>query len=128
MRNTPAKLATSIVLILVLAPLSPMMAWHGHDHDEHGDMPAGEDCSSDGMPQRCAGLWSSACCDFTAASRATKDVPGGSGLQARHISVVATAPIGLLSAPTFAPFSPGFLLEDRAGPPLPRLLSTVLLI
>jgi hypothetical protein len=46
----------------------------------------------------------------------------------RRASVVATAPIGLLSAPTFAPFSPGFLLEDRAGPPLPRLLSTVLLI
>jgi hypothetical protein len=129
MRTSRGKLVTSIVLLAVLAPLAPAAAWHCGDHDEHGQMASGHDCSSDsGVRQRCAGLWASACCDFSSPSRPTKDVPGGFDLHARHFSAVASeADVGFPGPPpTLSALD--LLVEDRAGPPPPRLLSSVLLI
>lgn len=117
----------SILLLLVVAPLSPAMAWHCSDHPEPGAMGPGEDCS-EGEVHRCAGLWSSACCDFAAPARPTKDVPGGFGFQTRGVPVLVAELATVLSRPPLAHSTLDLLVEDRAGPLPVRLLTSVLLI
>lgn len=126
MRTTRARLATAVALLVVLAPLAPAMAWHCGDQREHAAMPAGDDCSDGGM-HRCAGLWSAACCEFSSPARPTRDVPGGFDL-AYATPVVVGAAAASLPLPPLSPSSLDLLAEDRAGPPPPRLLTSVLLI
>jgi hypothetical protein len=130
MRTTRARQLTSILLLLVVAPLSPAMAWHCGDHPEQGEMGPGDDCSegAEGEVHRCAGLWSSACCDFSSPARPTHDVPGGFGLHTRGVSVLVAELATVLSLPPLAHSTLDRLVEDRAGPPPARLLTSVLLI
>lgn len=126
MRITFGRLATSIVLLFVLAPLSPAMAWHCGDHGEHAQMPDGGDCPDQGV-QRCAGLWSAACCEFSSPARPTKDVPGGFD-HFHSAPAVLSTPANALRQPLRLQPLLDLLVEDRAGPLPPRLLSSVLLI
>ena len=75
-----------------------------------------------------AGLWSAACCYFAAPPRPTDSVPGGFDAETARAPVGIVHPIALLSSVFGAPLTLDFLLEDRAGPPPPRLLTSVLLI
>lgn len=124
--RTTGRLVTAVALLVVLAPLAPAMAWHCGDHREHGAMPAGDDCSDGGM-HRCAGLWSAACCEFSSPARPTRDVPGGFDL-ACATPVIVGAAAASLPLPPPSHSSLDLLVEDRAGPPPPRLLTSVLLI
>ena len=116
------QVAAAIVLIALLAPLAPLMAWHCDE-----GMLSEDDCA-DHTPRRCAGLWSAACCDFSSPPRPTNHVPGGADADPTG------APVGIVEAfstpPSVfrAPRTLDLLLEDRAGPLPPRLLTSVLLI
>ena len=121
-RKHRPQVAAAIVLIALLAPFAPLMAWHCDD-----GMISEDDCADD-MPRRCAGLWSAACCDFSSPPRPTDHVPGGFDADAPG------APVGIVEAfatpPSVfgAPLTLDLLVEDGAGPPPPRLLTSVLLI
>ncbi len=115
------QVAAAIVLIALLAPLAPLMAWHCDG------MPA-DDRGGDSMPGPCAGLWSAACCHFKSPPRPTNSVPGGFDADTTGAIVGVVHAIAVPSSVLRAPLTLDFLLEDRAGPPPPRLLTSVLLI
>lgn len=88
-------------------------------------MPGDDDCP-DGK-HRCAGLWSAACCEYSSPVRPTRDVPGGSDL-AHGTPVIPSARLAPLPLLPLSHSLLDRLVEDRAGPPAPRLLTSVLLI
>ena len=118
-REHRQQVAAAVLLIGLLAPLAPLMAWHFED-----GMP---NCADDAAA-RCAGLWSAACCDFASPPRPTDGVPGGFDADTSGAPVRVVHSDALLPSVSHTPLALDFLLEDRAGPPPPRLLTSVLLI
>ncbi len=116
------QVAAAIALIALLAPLAPLMAWHCDE-----GMLAENGCADD-TPARCAGLWSAACCDFSSPPRPTDRVPGGFDAGTTDVPVVIVEAFATPPSVFGAPRTLDLLLEDRAGPPPPRLLTSVLLI
>ncbi len=111
-RKHRSQVGAAILLIALLAPLAPLMASY---------------CADD-TAARCAGLWSAACCDFSSPPRPTDRVPGGFDAGTTDASVVIVEAISTPPIVFGAPRILDLLLEDRAGPPPPRLLTSVLLI
>ena len=106
----------------LLVPMAPLMAWPCEDgmlaEDDWGDV----------APGRCAGLWSAACCYFASPPRPTDSVPGGFDADKTGAIVGLAHLIALLPSALGAPLTLDFALEERAGPPPPRLLTSLLLI
>ena len=117
---TPQQLAATAVLLALMVPLLASLTVHCAEGMALGDG------GSNGATHRCAGLWSATCCDFAGPSRVTTSVPGG-------FDAATVAFQGLLvDTISFAPnsFGVSFAAElppgDRAGPPPPLELSSVL--
>ncbi len=111
-RKHRPQVAAAIVLTALLALLAPLMA---------------SPCADDTVA-RCAGLWSAACCDFSSPPRPTDRVPGGFDAGTTDAPTVIVEAFSTPPSVFGAPLALDLLIEDRAGPPPPRLLTSVLLI